>query len=234
MSTSENHPPRRVSVSDKDGVRGWIEGSGPSQGAEGTSHVSVRTDDGRNFSVPRELLVGVKQGGYALPVSFAELSASQQPLAGKPAGHRPGVAPGNGPHADGEKREPLVVPVLAERLVVSRRPVVTGRLRITKRVHSREVPIDETVQVQRAEVERVPINRVVDTAPPVRQEGDTMVIPVVEEVIVVEKRLMLREELRISKRQFEQRINERVSVRSEDVTVERLDSKGRRRHNSRE
>ncbi len=47
-------------------------------------------------------------------------------------------------------------------------------------------------------IERVPVNRIVAESPSQRQEGDTLVLPVVEEVIVVEKRLMLREEIRIT------------------------------------
>jgi uncharacterized protein (TIGR02271 family) len=197
--------------------------------------VSVRTEDGRAFLVPRELLTGPRLGAYSLPLGFAELAGPQQPGTGKVAAEqRPGEGSGSTARSAGPSDKPLVVPVLAERLVVTKRPVVTGRLRITKRVHSRQAPVEETVQVERAEVERVPINRVVEAAPPIRHEGDTMVISVVEEVIVVEKRLMLREEIRISKRRLEQRISESVTIRSEDVIVDRLDSKGRKRHGERE
>lgn len=234
MSTSENHPPPgHTSVIDRDSVRGWIEQAGRSD--EATSHVFVRTEDGRVFSVPRDLLVDLKQGGYALSASFADLSDTQLPAVSDAAIMHPNGAPTSDRGGSAVPREKLlVVPVLAEKLVVSKRPVVVGRMRITKRVRSHEESVDETVQVERADVERVPIDRIVDTAPGIRYEGDTMVISVVEEVIVVEKRLMLREELRISKRQLEQRINEKVTLRSEELTVERFDSEGRQREGDRE
>jgi hypothetical protein len=49
-------------------------------------------------------------------------------------------------------------------------------------------------------IERVQIDRIVAEPPVQRQEGDTLILPVVEEVLVVEKRLMLREEIRITRR----------------------------------
>ena len=40
----------------------------------------------------------------------------------------------------------------------------------------------------------MPIGRPVDAVPPVREEGDTTVMSVVEEIVVVEHRLILKEE----------------------------------------
>jgi uncharacterized protein (TIGR02271 family) len=70
-------------------------------------------------------------------------------------------------------------------------------------------------------VERVPVGRVVEAAPQVRSEGDTMVVPVLEEVLVVEKRLMLKEEVRITLRRVAETSQQRVTLRSEEVVVER-------------
>jgi len=65
------------------------------------------------------------------------------------------------------------------------------------------------------------VNRVVSVAPEVRHEGDVMIVPVLEEVLVVEKRLMLREELRITRRKDEAREPQRVTLRTEQVEVTR-------------
>jgi stress response protein YsnF len=70
----------------------------------------------------------------------------------------------------------------------------------------------------------VPVNRPVDAVPEVRYEGDTMIIPLVEEVVVIEKRLVVKEELHITKRQSEREYTDTVTVRRDDVTVERIDS----------
>ena len=58
---------------------------------------------------------------------------------------------------------------------------------------------DEPLWREEVEVTRVPMQRVVDGPVPVREENDTTIISVVEEVLVVEKRWMLREEIHIRK-----------------------------------
>ncbi|HZC01649.1 MAG TPA: DUF2382 domain-containing protein [Gammaproteobacteria bacterium] len=85
------------------------------------------------------------------------------------------------------------------------------------------------VMEEEVEVERVAINRIVDRPLPVRHEGDTIIVPLLEEVLVVEKRLVLKEELRITKRQHKTRKPQRVTLRREEVRVERLDSSEQQR-----
>lgn len=75
---------------------------------------------------------------------------------------------------------------------------------------------------EQTEIKRVPINRVVEAAPPVRYEGEVMIVPLLEEVIVTEKRLMLREELHIRKRQVETRKPQQVILRREEANIEHL------------
>ena len=70
-------------------------------------------------------------------------------------------------------------------------------------------------------VERIAINRVVDAAPSVRQEGDTVVVPVIKEIMVVEKRLLLKEEIRVRQQPIVQHVREPVVLRSEEVSVNR-------------
>ena len=90
-----------------------------------------------------------------------------------------------------------VIPLLEERLRIDKREVVTG----LAKVHVTVTEHDETVQAlltrQNVAVDRVPIGAFVSEVPAVRHEGDTVVVPIVEERLVVEKRLFLTEELRI-------------------------------------
>jgi uncharacterized protein (TIGR02271 family) len=72
------------------------------------------------------------------------------------------------------------------------------------------------------DVERVPVGTFVDGPVEARVEGDTTVIPVLEEVLVVQRRLRLKEEIRITKRRVEGRATERVTLLSEEVEVERV------------
>ena len=121
----------------------------------------------------------------------------------------------------GEDRE-VVVPVVEEEVRVGKRTVETGRVRVTKVVHEREEVIDQPLFKTNVVVQRVPVNQYVEQAPTVREEGDTLIIPMVEEVIVVQKRLLVREELRITKQQVETHEPQRVSVRREEVKIDRV------------
>lgn len=55
----------------------------------------------------------------------------------------------------------------------------------------------DTLFAEEADVRRVPVNRIVSEAPQTRQEGEVTIVPIVEEVLVVEKRLLLKEEIHI-------------------------------------
>jgi len=121
----------------------------------------------------------------------------------------------------------VVVPVVAEEVEVGRRRVETGRVRVHKTVRTTEKVVDEPIVREEVEVERVPINRVIDAPVGPRQEGDTLIVPLLEEVLVVEKRLMLKEEVRITRRRVEQRSSQTVILRSEEATVERVDAEAR-------
>jgi uncharacterized protein (TIGR02271 family) len=118
----------------------------------------------------------------------------------------------------------LVIPVVAEELRVERVVTERGHVRVHKRVHERT----ETVQPgpvahDDVTVERVPVGRFVTEAPAVRVEGDTTIVPVVEEVLVVEKRLRLREEVRITRRtRAVPSPEQHVTLRTEDVEIERI------------
>ena len=121
-------------------------------------------------------------------------------------------------------RKAVVIPVIEEQLQVETRIVETGTVRIHKKVHKEEVNVDAPVVYDNLDIERIPINEYVDTAPPaVRYEGETMIVPILEEVVVVEKRLVLREELRITKRQVQTTVSKPVTLRKEEVTIERIE-----------
>jgi len=116
-----------------------------------------------------------------------------------------------------------VIPVVEEILDVRQRRVETGRVRITKIVHEREEEVNAPRVREEVTIERVTLNRMVDTPTSMRQEGDTLIIPLLEEVVVTEKRLMVKEELRITKRRIEEHTSQQVKLRREEVVVERLD-----------
>lgn len=136
---------------------------------------------------------------------------------------RDGFAIDSNPARSGED-SPLVVPIVAEALDVEREKVTTGAVRISKRVSEHDVIVDEPVFHEEVEVRRHPVNRTVAEAPPIRQEGDTTIVPVLEETLVVERRLMLREELHIRRVRVESHAPQRVTLKREYADVERIDA----------
>jgi uncharacterized protein (TIGR02271 family) len=138
-------------------------------------------------------------------------------------------AQGEPPHPDSHgassrNRREDSVPVVEEQVRVGTRQVEIERSRVVKTVRARETTIDPPLAADDVRVERVELDppRFVDEPPAVRQEGDTTIIPVLEERLVVEKRLVVREELRITRGRREYRDPRRVVLRSEHVAVERL------------
>jgi stress response protein YsnF len=65
------------------------------------------------------------------------------------------------------------------------------------------------------------VNRVVDAPSAIRQEGDTIIVPVLEEIMVVEKRLLLKEEIHIRCQEVMQHVSQPVRLRSKEVSLER-------------
>lgn len=154
----------------------------------------VSFEDGVRVWVPVSALVPLGEGRYALPLDRAQLESSQ-----------------------------TVIPIVTEDLRVSRRAIETGVVRLRKVVHEREEVVAPMITREVVSVERTPVGRIIDSPIAPRQEGDTVVVPVLEEVLVVEKRLRLVEELRVTVRR-EQRQSEpqRVTLRREELVVERV------------
>ncbi len=128
-----------------------------------------------------------------------------------------------------EKQELARVPVVQEEAWVEKRIVDTGRgVRIHKTVAEHPCQIDESLLRDEVQVSHVPVDRIVplDQAPATRYEGDTLVVPILEEVLVVERRLRIKEELHITRTRHEERHAETVLLKSEHVSVERFDERG--------
>ena len=91
----------------------------------------------------------------------------------------------------------LRIPVAAEELAIGTRTVDTGRgVRIHKTVVEQPVTIDEALGHDEVEVRHVAVDRIVapDEVPTTRHEGDTLVVPILEEVLVVERRVRIKED----------------------------------------
>lgn len=119
----------------------------------------------------------------------------------------------------GENGE-IVVPLIAEEITIGKRVVDTGGMRVSKTVREDVQTINEPIIREQIEVERVEVNKYVETAPAIRYEGEVMIVPVLEEVVVTEKRLLLREEIRFVKRREEIANVQEVTLRREEISIE--------------
>ena len=112
----------------------------------------------------------------------------------------------------------------AEELSVGKETVETGRLRVSTQTRTREALIDENLLREHAEVETIPVGRQIFEMPTVRQEGDTIIIPIVEEVLHTERRLILKEEVKITKRRKTEQFHDRVTLRYQEAEIKRVQS----------
>jgi len=138
------------------------------------THVRVQLESGEHYRVPAAVVLPQRDGSVYVPWRVAEL----------------------GPAPRKEPAETLyaVGPVLAEEVEGETHVVETGKVRLTKVVHEREVPVDEPLWREEVEVTRVPIQRVADGPGPGREDNGMTRLSVVEEVLVIEQRWRLREE----------------------------------------
>jgi uncharacterized protein (TIGR02271 family) len=115
-----------------------------------------------------------------------------------------------------------VIPLFEERVEVSKQVVPTSRVQISRTTHSHEHLVDELLTRERVEIERIPVGKPVDAMPPIREEEDYIIIPVVEEVLKVERLLFLKEEVRIRRVNGTERYQERITLRKQEAVVNRL------------
>lgn len=192
-----------VQIFDASGLsfKAWLK---PANGGEDASQVMLQLADGTQFLVPRELLTPEGDGRYALSVDLREYVRKASETS--------------------EDAEETVVPLAEESLRIGKRTVERGRVRLHKTVSERLETVDVPLVREQVEVERVSIGRPVEAATSVRYEGDVMVIPRFEEVLVVSKQLVLVEELRVRTVRTERREPQQVTLRREELSVERGDT----------
>lgn len=112
----------------------------------------------------------------------------------------------------------------AEDITVARRSVAGDTVRVETTTRMRDHHIDEPHLHTRVQVERIPIGRIVAAVPPVREEGDTTILPVVEEIILVERRLILKEEVHVRRVRVAERHSQTVTTREQTAEVYRTEA----------
>lgn len=179
-------------------------------GEAGTVHEVIAGDDGR----PASIVVACADGS-SVEVPLPTVSSA--------AGGEVRLAISRQALADGmtspQGYDITRLAVHEEVLEATTTPVQRGTVRVVRRIET--VPVSEEVQTWQevVDVERVAVNREIDAAPEPWMDGDTIVIPVVEEIVVTETRLVLREEVRVKRRRVAEPVTVEADVRREHVEV---------------
>jgi uncharacterized protein (TIGR02271 family) len=125
-----------------------------------------------------------------------------------------------------EDERPERLELVEERVEVGKRQVERGRVVVRTRVEEREELVEVALHREDVIVERVPVGRPVEAAPAVREEDGVLIVPVLEEQLVVATRLVLKEEVRITRKSRTETVREPVTLRSERAEVTRLEGRG--------
>lgn len=157
--------------------------------------VSVQFGETNKVYVPSYLFQLKEDGIYYLPFSFSQIDEQ---------GH-------------------IVIPVIQESATVAKQVVDGAKVKVTKTVQHEDHIIDEVVYQDHVNIERIAANTFVDEAESVQYEGDTITIPIYEEVLVVEKRLRLKETIHITRTRVSETVTEQVTLRKESIDVQRID-----------
>ena len=121
-------------------------------------------------------------------------------------------------------REAETLPLVAETARVDKARIVTGQVDVHTITDTVAEHVKAMVDSQTVEVTRVPVDREVDAPPAIRTEGDVTVVPVLEEVLVIEKRLVLKEEIRIRRVTRSDEVETTVPLRRQRAVVTRHDA----------
>jgi stress response protein YsnF len=185
---------RRSQVVDRDGKRGWLRGVDAVDPRH--PHALIELMTGEHLRIPFDVLEHHDDGGYTTSARWSEYPQE---------------------YSDGAS-----IPVIEERVKVAVRPAPAEHVRVRRRVVTEQAAVEVPLTTERIEVDHVPINRFVDHVPQTRQDGDTLIIPVVEEV--VEIRLRVREELHVRVIRERDVHRESVLLRRHEVEVARATS----------
>lgn len=113
----------------------------------------------------------------------------------------------------------VALPLTEEVATISKQAVVTGRVTVRTSTELREEIVRDDLADETVEVTRVPIDRIVETVPQLRTEGDVTIVPVIEERMIITKQLVLVEEVQIRRRRSVEHVEIPVTLRRQVVNI---------------
>jgi uncharacterized protein (TIGR02271 family) len=184
---------------------------------EQPNYMVVRSDDGRwRYNIPLMLAQDVAQAAFH-PV--VQLTIQPEELTHYAAAVDDARRDGRADHAamgQDEDQPTLIIPVAVEELHAHKEPVVRGYIHIHKGVETVEQYVPVTVYHEEAVVERIPPDQFDGRQP---ANPNEVIVPIIEERLVVQKRSVVTEYIRIRKTLVPEQQEVRGTVRREVVSV---------------
>lgn len=113
------------------------------------------------------------------------------------------------------------VALAKEEVEFSKQTVLGEKVSVTRTTSRQQHVIDELLTQEQVEIQHVAIGEKVTTMPPIREENDLVIIPIVEEKIEVIRTLILKEEIHIKKVRKDERFHQVVELRSQQAVINR-------------
>ena len=123
------------------------------------------------------------------------------------------------------KEADVTLKLAEEQIELTKQKVVDGRVRVTRSTTEHDEVINTLLNKEKVEVEHVAKAQHVEPMPEIREENGVLIVPVVEEEIVVVRKLVLKEEIHIRKVQETVPFQEVVTRRKQQVNIEKEDDR---------
>ena len=170
-----------------------------SDATEQPDRMIVRSDDGRwRYSIPLMFISTIDQGAFS-PIVQLRLDPDElthyvaEALPARPRATRTDTS---APPPAPEEEPALRVPLVVEELVVRKEPLLLGKVHIHKGVETVEQRMQVPVYHEEAAIERIPPEQYDGSAP---NDPNVVIVPVIEERLVVRKERVVTEYIRIRK-----------------------------------
>jgi len=120
--------------------------------------------------------------------------------------------------------EEMVIPIVVEELDIKKVRRAREKVIINKRVEDREQVINEEVFREKAKIERITVNQLIENIiPQIQYQNDQIILPLIEEETVVGKQLLWVENVHVCQKEVVENQTQTVTLRREIVEIERFD-----------
>lgn len=125
-----------------------------------------------------------------------------------------------------EAEQHEIIPLAEEQAEVTTTRVVDRRIRIHRSTTTAEKLLETELWHEEVEIKHIAKNETLEEGyfPQVRQEGDVLIVPVIEEQVEIIRRHILKEEVHIHKLKKNEQFEQKVTLRSQEIEISKEDN----------